>query len=151
MGLFAVLLARVRTGFALGLLLGFTLSSYFTHFFKGTLSMGISCPHCQSTNTTTRDIAKKTGGTVGALAGAAGGFAAVMGGMEVGGALGLGAGPIGFVAGSLAGAILGGLFGSATGCAVGSELGQMVDRDILDNHHCKNCDQSFSAPIAVSP
>lgn len=107
--------------------------------------MKITCPHCHSTNTKTKDIAQKAGGSIGAIAGGTAGFASALRGMAIGGTLGLRAGAVGLFAGSLIGAIVGGLLGATTGYALGSELGQIVDQSILDNRHCNNCGQSFSA------
>ena len=49
------------------------------------------------------------------------------------------AGPLG----SIAGGIIGGLLGGATGLAAGATLGEIVDRNILDNYHCLSCDFRF--------
>jgi hypothetical protein len=111
---------------------------------SGVLKMNLTCPQCQSDSIGTKNLAKKTGGTIGTVAGAASGAAGAMGGAEIGASAGLIAGPVGAIFGGIVGAILGGLFGGAAGGTVGARLGEVVDDTVLDNCHCLQCGYCFS-------
>ncbi len=98
------------------------------------------CPRCQSPQVEPRNLAKKFGGAIGAVTGITSGVALALTGAEVG----LLAGPIGAVLGGIAGVIIDGIAGGAAGCAAGSKLGDAIDRNILDNQHCRSCGHTFS-------
>jgi outer membrane lipoprotein SlyB len=98
-------------------------------FYSRGYKMIIECPNCQSTRIVSKDVGKKTEGVIGAV-----------GGAEVGGAIGLLAGPAGVMVGSLLGALIGG----AAGSIAGAKLGEVVDNHVLDNYRCLSCDYEFS-------
>lgn len=98
------------------------------------------CPKCQSPQIEPRNIARRYGGAIGAIAGTTSGVALALSGAE----MGLLAGPIGVVLGGVAGVIIDGIVGGATGCAAGSKLGAAIDRNILHNQHCRGCGHTFS-------
>ncbi|WP_312024314.1 hypothetical protein, partial [Pandoraea apista] len=103
------------------------------------------CPRCGSNHIEKRNQARRAGSTIGAVAGATSGVAMTLSGAEVGATVGLIAGPIGSVFGGLAGAILAGLAASAAGCAAGAAVGEVIDENVLDNHRCSACGQTFNA------
>lgn len=111
------------------------------------------CPQCHSSQVVTRDYARKTGGTIGAIAGAASGFSAALKGAHIGGTLGgrlgLLAGPRSAVLGCVAGAILGGLLGGTTGCSAGAALGELIDAKVLRNRRCLECGLTFGQDTVV--
>ena len=108
--------------------------------------MSNQCPRCQSFHLAPRELAKKTGGVIGAAGGGIAGTLGAMSGAEAGAALGAVVGPLGFAVGGLAGAIFGGLLGSAACCVAGSQVGEMVDEKVLGNCECLDCGFVFSAP-----
>jgi len=110
--------------------------------------MVMQCPRCKSIHIESLDRAKKAGGAIGFVGGAASGAAGAMSGARVGAALGMMAGPVGASIGGLAGTLLGGLMGGTAGSLAGSKIGQVIDERVLDNYHCLNCDQVFSAEAA---
>lgn len=101
---------------------------------------GQACPHCQSTRTEPRHVARRIGGAVGAAAGAGGAVAVALSGAEAGAAAGMIGGPLG----SVAGAILAGFVAGAAGCATGAAFGDTVDQKVLDNWRCLACGHTFS-------
>lgn len=109
------------------------------------------CPNCGSEHIRIKNIAKKTGGAIGAVAGGASGIAGAMSGARLGLLVGAAAGPVGAFAGSLAGAALGGIFGAAVGCEVGVTVGGMVDDHLLENYICITCGHSFGRNEAMEP
>lgn len=108
------------------------------------------CPFCRSRALRTRNLGRKTGGSIGTLAGSVGGIAAVYRGGRIGATVGAIAGPPGTVIGGLAGAVMAGLFGGIAGASAGCALGELVDRKILDNHQCLRCGFRFSLPAGDS-
>lgn len=55
--------------------------------------MNLKCPKCECERIDTKDIARKTGGSVGTLAGATGGVLGALSGAEIGGSVGTLGGP----------------------------------------------------------
>ncbi|WP_201244305.1 hypothetical protein [Halochromatium salexigens] len=111
------------------------------------ITMSVTCPNCGSHQIITRDLGRKMGGTTGAVAGSTLGVTGALNGGRTGGAIGFGfMGPVGAGLGSLAGAILGGLAGGAAGSMTGAKLGEQIDHNVLDNHQCQACGQTFRAP-----
>ncbi len=98
------------------------------------------CPKCQSPCIETRNLARRFGGAIGAIAGTTSGVALALTGAEIG----LLAGPVGAIFGAAAGVVIDGIVGGATGCAAGSRLGSAVDQNILRNQHCRTCGHRFS-------
>lgn len=109
--------------------------------------MALKCPKCESERIDTKDIARKTGGSVGTVTGAVGGAVGALSGVEIGGSVGSLVGPIG----TFWGAVMGALIGGATGCVVGASLGEVIDQHILDNCLCLRCGYSFSDRSSVEP
>jgi hypothetical protein len=113
-----------------------------------------TCPRCQSSHVAARNHARKTAGTIGAVAGAASSFSTAMKGAQMGQRLGLLGGPAGMAMGTIAGAILGGLLGGAAGCSAGIALGGLIDDNVLANYCCLECSYTFghvSARLATTP
>ncbi|MBH9723600.1 hypothetical protein JAO10_25040 [Burkholderia contaminans] len=106
-----------------------------------------SCPQCGSMHVETRNVGRKTGGTIGSVAGATSGFAMALSGAEAGAAVGAVGGPVGAVFGGLAGAVIAGLLGSAAGSVAGSAVGAVLDDNVFDNHRCLTCGHSFGSTI----
>ena len=102
------------------------------------------CPKCQSAAVETRNLARRTGGTIGLIGGAVGGIASALSGAETGTVIGCLAGPVGCMIGTVTGAIAGGLIGGTTGCLTGSRLGQLIDEHILANFRCLDCGHRFN-------
>lgn len=100
----------------------------------------LRCPRCGSASIETPNLARRFGGAIGAIAGTTSGVALALTGAEIG----LLAGPIGAVLGAVAGVVIDGIVGGATGCAAGSRLGSAIDRNILNNQHCRACGHRFS-------
>lgn len=98
------------------------------------------CPKCRSANIEARNLARRYGGAIGAIAGTTSGVVLALTGVEIG----LLAGPIGIMLGAAAGVVIDGIVGGATGCAAGSRLGSAIDRNILHNQHCRACSHRFS-------
>jgi len=97
------------------------------------------CPKCRSASIETRNLARRFGGAIGAIAGTTSGVALALTGAEIG----LLAGPVGAMFGAAAGVVIDGIVGGATGCAAGSRLGAAIDQNILHNHHCRSCGHTF--------
>lgn len=106
--------------------------------------MSISCPNCRSALIETRNLARKTGGLIGTVGGTVGGAASSLTGVEIGMTVGVVAGPPGMVVGGFLGALMGALFGGTACGLAGAQLGELVDRRILDNHRCLVCGHCFS-------
>ena len=106
--------------------------------------MTISCPKCNSPHIKLRNIARRTGGTIGTVAGATSGVLAIKKGARIGSQAGLILGPIGSPIGAVCGAVITGLICAPTGGSVGLTLGEFVDDNILDNYQCHDCGQRFS-------
>jgi len=118
-----------------------------------------ACPFCGSRRVQTRDLARRLCAALGALAGALGGAASTftgamtgaLTGAELGAELGalagtLSGGPPGAALGLVSGAVIGALVAAAAGCAAGAELGSSIDRRVLQNVRCLDCDHVFSLP-----
>jgi hypothetical protein len=103
-----------------------------------------ACPRCNSYNVEELGYGRRVGGAIGTVAGATGGAMTALLGARTGAAVGAVAGPVGAVAGGVVGALLAGLTGATVGGIAGSALGDVVDRNVLDDHHCLNCDHTFS-------
>ena len=114
----------------------------------------LHCPCCHSTHLVQRATARRVGGVLGAAAGTAGGIASAGAGAATGARLGslvgLIAGPLGAPISGLAGALLGGLIGGATGGLAGAQLGDVIDRKVLDNVECVACGHTFQSDEPVS-
>jgi hypothetical protein len=108
------------------------------------------CPKCQSTRVDARNLARKTGGTIGTVAGTTSGIAFALSGAETGAAVGVLAGPAGAVCGAIAGAVIAGLIGGTAGCATGSVFGEIVDDRVLNNFRCHACGHTFSRSKALA-
>lgn len=108
--------------------------------------MSLQCPRCASERIDTKDIARKTAGSVGTVAGAAGGAIGALNGAEIGGSVGTLAGPGGVVFGVLVGLLVGG----GTGCVLGASLGEVIDQHVLNNCMCLQCGYTFSPRAAIT-
>lgn len=108
--------------------------------------MTLKCPKCECERIDTKDIARKTVGSVGTVAGAAGGAIGAFNGAEIGGSVGTLAGPGGVVFGVLVGILVGG----GTGCVLGASLGEAIDQHVLNNCLCLHCGYAFSARTAMA-
>ncbi|MDN8037895.1 hypothetical protein [Burkholderia vietnamiensis] len=106
-----------------------------------------SCPQCGSMHLETRNVGRKTGGTIGSVAGATSGFAMALSGAEAGAAVGAIGGPVGAVFGGLAGAVVAGLLGSAAGSVAGTAVGAVLDDNVFDNYRCLTCGHGFGSTI----
>ncbi|WP_375140064.1 hypothetical protein [Pseudomonas sp. IPO3778] len=109
-----------------------------------TENMLITCPNCHSTHVSTKDLGKKTGGTIGVIGGGTSGVAGAIKGAELGAAIGITGGPLGITLGGIAGAILGGLIGAGAGGMAGAAIGEQIDDRIFNNYHCAQCHYQFS-------
>lgn len=103
-----------------------------------------ACPRCNSHNVEQLGYGRRVGGTIGTVAGATGGVMTALLAARNGAAVGAVAGPVGAVAGGMVGALLAGLTGATVGGIAGSALGEVVDQNIIANHHCLHCDHTFS-------
>lgn len=108
--------------------------------------MLLTCPECHSSNIKAKNRAKKAGSAIGTVAGTAAGATGILSGTELGATAGLFAGPAGVVVGGIADAVLGALFGGAIGCKLAGNLGEVIDKNILDNYCCMSCDHNFTVP-----
>ena len=93
-----------------------------------------NCPWCGSTEVVSRNFARKAGGIAGAIAGAA----AALNIPRSGSSLSV-----------LSGTVVGALLGGAAGCTTGAVLGSAIDENVLENHECTKCGNSFSRPGPV--
>jgi hypothetical protein len=103
-----------------------------------------ACPRCNSHNVEELGYGRRVGGAIGTVVGATGGAMTALMGARTGAAVGAAAGPVGAVAGGVVGALLAGLTGATVGGIAGSALGEVVDQNIIANHHCLHCDHTFS-------
>lgn len=108
--------------------------------------MGMQCPNCKSTNIHTRNIGKKAGGCVGTTTASVAGVNAALTAARVSSLapLGIIAGPGGLALSTLATAIFAGVSAGILGGSAGAALGQVVDKNILDNFECLRCGYRFS-------
>ncbi|MES2363296.1 MAG: hypothetical protein V4646_16105 [Pseudomonadota bacterium] len=108
------------------------------------------CPNCHQEDTRPRNLARKIGGVLGAVAGAACGVYGILGTDRIG----MGdvrfpheweefrADPI-----AIAAATLRGLLGATTGALVGIRLGEIVDAHLLENQACRHCGHPFGEGV----
>jgi DNA-directed RNA polymerase subunit RPC12/RpoP len=120
------------------------ISSLPPHFTSET-QMNNSCPNCNSSRITTKNIGRKSGGFIGSIGGAVSGATGALSGAELGATLGVTGGPIGIAIGGIAGALIGGLFGGVAGGIAGATVGEQVDTRILNNYQCLSCGHSFTS------
>lgn len=113
--------------------------------------MIIICPRCRSGRITTRNRARKVGGTIGMAAGATTGAAGLLQGAQAGWAAASSLAPSGLPFSKIAGAIIGGIIGATTGCAIGLSLGELVDDNVLHNYRCLGCGLTFSPDRIKQP
>lgn len=106
--------------------------------------MHLPCPNCNSTRVTTRNRARKTVGLIGTVGGTLGGASGGLSGFEIGTVVGIVAGPPGMVVGGVLGALFGALVAGTAGGLSGAQLGELIDRRILDNYRCLACGHTFS-------
>jgi hypothetical protein len=104
--------------------------------------MASICPHCHSKDVRAKNLARRVGGTVGALAGAASGVSGILGAARLGLVIGAPAGPVAAVLTAIASATLRGIVGATIGCEVGTVLGGLIDKYVLENDACSNCGSS---------
>jgi len=121
------------------------------HPWREPLAAATPCRHCGSLRLAQRHLARRILGFVGTLAGAAGSGLRAWRGAEVGGSLGIVAGPPGMGLGVLAGAVLGALAGGSTGCAIGVRLGDAIDSRLLNDLRCQDCghEANRTTPVEV--
>lgn len=108
--------------------------------------MAISCPKCSSTNIDRRNYGKRTVSTIAGLSGAVGG--AMLGAKVAEEATDGSAGALGIIAsatvGAITGAIAAAMAGATAGLALGATAGEAVDKHILDNFKCLDCNHTFN-------
>jgi hypothetical protein len=105
----------------------------------GLMDVTPRCPKCMSPQLETRNLARRFGGAIGALAGTTSGvLLALNGAKDV-----FLRGPLGALLGTVAGLVIEGIVSGATGCMAGSKLGSVIDRNILHNHQCSACGHTF--------
>jgi hypothetical protein len=107
------------------------------------MNMEIKCPCCGSLNVLERNIGQKTLATLGGVTGAISGIRTVLYGGRIGMMV---AGP----GGLLVGCIFGALAVGSIACEIGSEVGKKIDRSILNNYLCCDCDCAFSKNESTS-
>ena len=101
----------------------------------------LNCPKCGSHNTYPRDIARRTGCAFGTLAGAAAGAMTAVISADVPSV------PVARAIGMLSVAVIGGMAAGTAGSATGAALGEMVDRNILNNRTCLACGKHFRVTV----
>jgi hypothetical protein len=106
----------------------------------GLMDVTPRCPKCMSPQLGTRNLARRFGGAIGALAGTTSGVLLALSSAKDG----LLKGPVGALLGAVAGVVIDGIAGGATGCMAGSKLGAAIDRNILHNQQCCACGHTFS-------
>jgi hypothetical protein len=111
----------------------------FNLFRRKTEPLGVICPNCHHEDWRNRNLARRVGGTVGAVAGAASGVSGILAAARVGMIVGAVAGPAGSVMTAIAAATLRGIVGGTIGCEVGTALGGLIDKHVLENDCCRNC------------
>lgn len=99
----------------------------------------LRCPKCMSPQLESRNLARRFGGAIGALAGATSGVLLASNSAKVS----FLKGSLGALMGTAAGVVIEGIVGGASGCAAGSRLGAALDRNILYNQHCCACGHAF--------
>ena len=108
-----------------------------------------SCPHCHSSDTAPKYIARRVGGALGAMAGAASGtFSGGLGASctsEADNNSSL------QVLQTVAGALIGALVGGTSGCQIGASLGQALDDTVLQRWSCHSCGFSFGIHESSRP
>jgi len=109
--------------------------------------MNSQCPCCGSYHVKQRNYAQKTLSAIGTVAGAGAGIRAVLYGGNVGIRLGVIAGPPGIAVGTLVGVIFGAMVSGDFGCKLGAAVGKEIDQNILDNHECQACGNTFSKAL----
>jgi hypothetical protein len=106
----------------------------------GLMEVTQRCPKCMSPQLEVRNLARRFGGAIGALAGTTSGVLLALGGTK-GGVL---RGSVGALLCTAAGVVIEGIVGGATGCIAGSKLGSAIDRNVLHNQQCRACGHTFS-------
>ncbi len=110
--------------------------------------MACICPHCHHEDRRPKNLARKIGGALGAVAGAACGVYGILGTDRIG------MDDVHFPEDiedfrtdliSLAAATLRAIIGATTGCLVGIRLGELVDAHLLENQTCRQCGHPFGA------
>ncbi len=106
------------------------------------------CPNCLQEDTRPRNLARKIGGVLGAVAGAACGVYGILGTDRIGMNdvrfphewEDFHADPI-----SIAAAVLRAIAGATAGALLGLRLGEIVDANLRESHCCKHCGHPFDA------
>lgn len=110
--------------------------------------MACICPNCHHEDRRPKNLARKIGGALGAVAGAACGVYGILGTDRIG------MDDVHFPEDiedfrtdliSLAAATLRAIIGATTGCLVGIRLGELVDAHLLENQTCRQCGHPFGA------
>ncbi len=96
-----------------------------------------ACPKCGSNNTQLRDLGRRTGCAFGALAGVATGVMVAVATADVP------AIPVARALGIVSVAVMGGMAAGTAGSNTGAALGEIVDRNILNNRTCLSCGKHF--------
>lgn len=106
----------------------------------------VRCPSCGSSNTQTKNHAKKLGGALGTCAGFISAFSGAAKGAVTGATMAFRLAPPATPLTSATAAALGALTGGAIGCAAGAGFSQVIDDTVLNNHQCLSCHHSFQTP-----
>ncbi|MBI2726210.1 MAG: hypothetical protein HYX42_08170 [Polaromonas sp.] len=110
--------------------------------------MACICPNCHHEDRRPKNLARKIGGALGAVAGAACGVYGILGTDRIG------MDDVHYPEDiedfrtdliSLAAATLRAIIGATTGCLVGIRLGELVDAHLLENQTCRQCGHPFGA------
>ncbi len=105
------------------------------------------CPNCHHEDRRPKNLARKIGGALGAVAGAACGVYGILGTDRIG------MGDVRFPGDmedfqpdliSIASATIRGLLGATTGFICGVRLGELIDAHLLENQTCRQCGYPFS-------
>lgn len=96
-----------------------------------------SCPKCGSQNTQPRELARRTGCAFGTVAGVAAGVMTAIVTADIP------AVPLARALGIVSVAIIGGMAAGSAGSTTGAALGEIVDRNILNNCTCISCGKHF--------
>jgi hypothetical protein len=98
------------------------------------------CPKCRSVHIESRNMARRLGGAIGAIAGTAGGVILALKTES----MSFSKVPVITLLGAAAGVVIEGIVAGATGGVAGSKLGEAIDHNVLHNQHCRDCGHTFS-------
>ncbi|AYQ26567.1 MULTISPECIES: hypothetical protein [unclassified Polaromonas] len=105
--------------------------------------MALICPSCHKEDVTHKNLARKIGCTIGALAGAASGVSGILSAARLGLVVGTPAGPAAALLTAIASATLRGIAGATAGGGLGHALGSMLDKHVLQSDSCPHCGFSY--------